>query len=144
MQASDDGLDDGRDDGRDDWHDVGDAAALATRRVQEVRVAGAPIALTCVDGEFRAVSGVCNHVGGPLGQGQLDGDYLVCPWHQWKFHRATGQGEAGFEGDQIPVHDVRVVDGRVQVRGRPTVRRKKKPLWSNLTNHALFTVIRQK
>ncbi|KAB2956847.1 MAG: Rieske 2Fe-2S domain-containing protein, partial [Thermoanaerobaculia bacterium] len=32
---------------------------------------------------------------GPLGQGRLDGDYVVCPCHGWKFHRATGEGEPG-------------------------------------------------
>jgi len=111
----------------DQWHDVGDAAALAAEPVQQVMCGDTPIALTCVGGEFHAVSGVCNHVGGPLGQGRLDGDYVVCPWHQWKFHRATGQGEPGFEDDQIPVHAVRVVGGRVEVNATPAVRRKKKP-----------------
>jgi len=28
-------------------------------------------------------------VGGPLGEGRLNGDYIVCPWHQWTFHRAV-------------------------------------------------------
>ena len=45
------------------------------------------------------VSNVCNHVGGPLGEGRLEGDYIVCPWHDWKFHRCTGAGEPGFETD---------------------------------------------
>ena len=54
--------------------------------LQQVRSARKRIALTCKDGEFGAISGVCNHVGGPLGEGTLDGDYVVCPWHYWKFH----------------------------------------------------------
>jgi nitrite reductase/ring-hydroxylating ferredoxin subunit len=39
------------------------------------------IALTYKGGLFSAISGVCNHVGGPLGEGTLDGDYVVCPWY---------------------------------------------------------------
>jgi nitrite reductase/ring-hydroxylating ferredoxin subunit len=42
------------------------------------------------DGEFGVISGVCNHAGGPLGSGTLEGDYVKCPWHNWKYHRCTG------------------------------------------------------
>ncbi|MCL4867217.1 MAG: Rieske 2Fe-2S domain-containing protein, partial [Gemmatimonadales bacterium] len=69
----------------DAWVDVGAAAELASRSVQEVQVGRLRVALTCKDGEFGAISGVCNHAGGPLGQGNLDGDFVTCPWHYWKF-----------------------------------------------------------
>jgi multimeric flavodoxin WrbA len=78
------------------------------------------------DGTFSAISGVCNHVGGPLGDGSLDGDYVVCPWHYWKFHCRTGLGEPGYEDDAVPVHDVRVEAGRVLVRPAPATRRSRK------------------
>src|SRR5688572_11798683 len=114
-------------DQEDDWRDVGAADALAARELQQVVAGPTPIALSCKAGAFAAVSGVCNHVGGPLGDGTLDGDYIVCPWHHWKFHRETGQGEPGFEADQIPAHACRVVDGRVQINLTPSTRRKKAP-----------------
>ena len=57
--------------------------------------------------------------GGPFGKGTLDGDYVVCPWHQWKFHRVEGQGERGFEEDVVPAYHVRVRDGRVEVSPKP-------------------------
>src|SRR5262249_25526049 len=85
------------------------------------------IALVCRDGAFSAVSGVCNHAGGPLGQGTLDGDYIVCPWHFWKFHRVTGEGEPGFEEDRVPVYAVRVEDGRVLVDLTSATKGNKKP-----------------
>ncbi len=65
------------------------------------------------DGEFSAISGVCNHVGGPLGEGRLEGDYIVCPWHYWKFHCRTGQGEPGYEEDRVPAYAVKVENNRV-------------------------------
>ena len=66
---------------------------------------------------FGAVSNICNHVGGPLGEGRLDGDYIVCPWHNWKFHRGTGVGEPGFEEDRVPSYPGQ---GRERPRaGRP-------------------------
>ncbi len=51
---------------------------------------------------FFAISGLCNHEGGPLGEGRIEGDYVVCPWHYWKFHLKTGEGEPGYDEDKVP------------------------------------------
>jgi len=110
------------------WVDVGDAGELAAGPpVREVRVGRGKVALVRKDGVWSAISGVCNHVGGPLGQGHLDGDYVVCPWHGWKFHRATGEGEPGFEADKVPAHEVRIEGGRVLVSAEPVSGRSKAP-----------------
>lgn len=109
-----------------DWCDVGSAAELAGRELQEVLLNGrTKIALTWRAGAFHAVSGVCNHVAGPLGQGRLDGDYLVCPWHGYKFHHATGEGEPGYEADRVPRHDVKIENGRLLVSAKPVTKRGK-------------------
>ena len=49
------------------------------------------IALFNVDGQFFALDGICPHQGGPLGQGQLTGCIITCPWHGWQFDVTTGQ-----------------------------------------------------
>ncbi len=95
------------------WQDLGPVEELKGRALRELAFGRAKIALTYVNGEFGAVSGVCNHVGGPLGQGRLDGDYLVCPWHYWKFHRATGEGEPGFEADKVPRYALKEEGGHL-------------------------------
>jgi len=41
-------------------------------------------------GEFHALDGVCSHAKGPLHRGQLDGQYLICPWHGWEYDVVTG------------------------------------------------------
>ncbi len=111
----------------EDWRDVGDAAELSKRPVQQVLLGTTRVALTYKDGEFGAISGNCNHVGGPLGEGSLEGDYVVCPWHQYRFHRSKGIGEPGFEDDAVPAYHVRVRDGRVEIQARPYTKRSKKP-----------------
>jgi nitrite reductase/ring-hydroxylating ferredoxin subunit/multimeric flavodoxin WrbA len=111
----------------EEWVDVGAAEELAGRAVQPVLIGARKVALTCRNGEFGAISGLCNHAGGPLGEGRLDGDYVVCPWHYWKFHRRTGQGEPGYEEDAVPAYEVKVVSGRVLVRAKPASRRSRKP-----------------
>lgn len=109
------------------WIDVGAADELRRKTLQQVLLGRTRIALVCKDGEFSAISGVCNHVGGPLGEGRLDGDYVVCPWHYWKFHCRTGEGEPGYEADRVPVYEVRVESGRVLVRREASTRRARKP-----------------
>ena len=56
----------------------------------EVAVDGRVIALFNVDGKYYALDGMCPHSGGPLGQGQLNGCIVTCPWHGWQFDVTTG------------------------------------------------------
>ena len=109
------------------WVDVGSAAELARASVHEVVAGRLRLALVHADGVFTALSNACNHVGGPLGQGTLDGDYVVCPWHAWKFHRATGEGEPGFEEDRVPSYPVKVEADRVLVDVEGGTKRSRKP-----------------
>jgi multimeric flavodoxin WrbA/nitrite reductase/ring-hydroxylating ferredoxin subunit len=109
------------------WRDLGPVQDFLRVPVTEVMLDRGKIAVSQVDGKFGVVSGVCNHAGGPLGQGHLDGDYLVCPWHHWKFHRVTGEGEPGFEDDAVPRYDFRVDAGHLWVGLKPATERHKHP-----------------
>jgi nitrite reductase/ring-hydroxylating ferredoxin subunit len=111
----------------EDWVDIGAAEELSRSPVQRVLARRVPLALSFQNGRFGAVSNVCNHAGGPLGDGALDGDYLVCPWHHWKFQRCTGLGEPGFEEDCIPSFPVKVEAGRVLVNLAAATARNRKP-----------------
>lgn len=108
------------------WHDLGSAEAYMEPPLRQVRVGRLVLAVSYHDGEFGAVSGICNHVGGPLGEGRLDGDYIVCPWHNWKFHCKTGEGEPGFEEDCVPRHAIRIEEGRLLINLTPETSRHKK------------------
>ena len=110
-----------------EWIDAGAADELAKIALRPLRLKTAPVALSFKDGTFGAIANGCNHVGGPLGEGRLEGDYVVCPWHYWKFHRVTGLGEPGFEEDRVPSFPVKVENGRVYVDlANPTRRHRKK------------------
>src|SRR5262249_44347421 len=109
--------------GQDDWVDLGAAQELAQKPLRRYQVNNVDIALSFRDGTWGAVSNVCNHAGGPLGDGRLDQDYIVCPWHGWKFHRCTGFGEPGFEEDRVPSFPIRVEGGRVLVNIAAPTRR---------------------
>ncbi len=111
----------------DQWHDIGSVDECSVRPLQQITVGRVKLALSYQGGLFSAISGVCNHVGGPLGEGRLDGEYVVCPWHNWKFHCRTGLGEPGYEADAVPRHDVKVEGGRVLVNLTPASPRTRKP-----------------
>ncbi len=55
-----------------------------------IEVGGREIALFCMGGHFYATSNVCPHQGGPLAEGKIEGEMVVCPWHQWRFNIKTG------------------------------------------------------
>lgn len=55
-----------------------------------VVVQGHPVALFNVEGRFHAVSNVCLHRGGPIGEGTLDGAVVTCPLHGWEYDVRTG------------------------------------------------------
>lgn len=109
----------------EEWIDIGSESELGEQTLRPVEAGTVKIALSCVNGVFGAVHNACNHVGGPLGEGALEGDYIVCPWHQWKFHRVNGRGEPGFEEDRVPAFPVKVENGRVLLQLKPTKRQKK-------------------
>jgi nitrite reductase/ring-hydroxylating ferredoxin subunit len=49
------------------------------------------LAVFCVGGDYFAIDNMCKHRGGPLGEGPLDGDQVVCPWHGWVYDVKTGE-----------------------------------------------------
>ena len=110
-----------------DWVELGRVDDLQRRPLQQVRARRTPLALSFRDGAFHAISGVCNHVGGPLGEGSLEGGYVTCPWHAWKFHHATGKGEPGYEADAVPAYRTEVRDGRLWVDLASATKRSKAP-----------------
>ncbi len=112
---------------KQNWQDLGPAEEFKYHKVSEAHIARTKLAITYQDGKFGAIHNGCNHVGGPLGQGRLDGEYVVCPWHNWKFHCRSGVGEPGFEEDTVPAYKVEVRTGRLFVDLESATPRKKKP-----------------
>lgn len=54
-------------------------------------VGGRQVAVFNVGGEFHAIDNVCEHQGGPLAEGELDGCVVTCPWHGWTYDVTSGQ-----------------------------------------------------
>lgn len=64
---------------------------IAAGKICELQVGDKSVALANVAGKLCAISGICLHEGGPLGEGELDGQVVTCPWHGWQFDVTTGK-----------------------------------------------------
>ena len=69
---------------------VAEAKEVAPGTGKVVGAEGRSIALFNVAGAFHAIDNTCNHQGGPLGEGELSGEVVTCPWHNTEFNVRTG------------------------------------------------------
>jgi nitrite reductase/ring-hydroxylating ferredoxin subunit len=83
--------------------------------IHSVKAGDEEIALAHCNGGFYAVQPHCLHLHGPLGQGELEGCVLTCPWHGWQYDVRTGQNEFDL-AIQLRTYDVQVEGGEVRVR----------------------------
>ncbi|MGH9711645.1 MAG: Rieske (2Fe-2S) protein [Candidatus Acidiferrales bacterium] len=60
-------------------------------QIREISVSGKSVAVANIDGKLFAINSVCLHHGGPLGDGELDGTLVSCPWHGWQYDVTTGR-----------------------------------------------------
>jgi len=82
--------------------------------VRTMRAGDVEVTLANVGGEIVALQAHCPHLGGPLGEGQLDGCVLSCPWHGWQFDVTTGENEFD-RAITIATYDTLVENGEVKV-----------------------------
>ncbi len=64
---------------------------LSPGKAMKVEVNDEEVALFNLDGEYYAISDVCTHAGGPLSDGELDGEEVECPWHGGRFNVRSGE-----------------------------------------------------
>ena len=98
-----------------DFIDVMAIEELPVGRIRAVDAGGRRIALYHTTSGFFASDNSCPHRGGPLHEGDLIGDEIICPWHLWGFDIASGVC-TGNPAVTIAVHEVRVENGRVLLR----------------------------
>jgi nitrite reductase/ring-hydroxylating ferredoxin subunit len=91
---------------------VGD---LACGKGRVVHAGGREIALFRLADGVAALENACCHRGGPLGDGEVDGGCVVCPWHGWRFEIATGRCVAPVTGGGVAPMRARIAGDEVQV-----------------------------
>jgi nitrite reductase/ring-hydroxylating ferredoxin subunit/DMSO/TMAO reductase YedYZ heme-binding membrane subunit len=103
---------------RDGYVDVCSVDEIPEKRAMTTCLSGERVAVFRYDGRISAISNVCQHQNGPLGEGRIVNGCVVCPWHGYEYVPATGASPAPFT-EKVPTFDVCVVAGRVLVHPQP-------------------------
>jgi nitrite reductase/ring-hydroxylating ferredoxin subunit len=81
-----------------------------------VEAKGVPVLLVRRGRQIHALVETCSHLGGPLSEGQLDGNSVICPWHASCFALEDGRVLNGPSTYPQPVLETRVRNGQIEVR----------------------------
>lgn len=100
------------------WVDACALDDIPENRAKVVHVSGERVAIFRYDGKVSAVSSVCQHQNGPLGEGRVIDGCITCPWHGYQYLPESGASPAPFT-ERVPTFAVRLVGARVLVRTRP-------------------------
>ncbi len=100
------------------WVDVCAVDEIPETRARTAFLGDERVAVFRWDGKVAAVSAVCQHQNGPLGEGRVIDGCITCPWHGYQYLPETGQSPEPFT-ERIPTFRTRVIEGRVQVDPRP-------------------------
>jgi len=99
------------------WIRVTTAENIPLREGRSVSIGDEEIAIFNLgEGRYCAVENACPHRGGPLCDGIVSGEMVVCPLHGWKISLATGDVLKPDIGVRIGTYPVSVVDGVVCVQ----------------------------
>ena len=81
---------------------------ISPGEMKTVDLDGDEVAIANVGGTLYAFSNTCTHEGGPLGDGELEGETVTRPWHATVFSVRTGQVEEGVGETPVSTYEVRV------------------------------------
>src|SRR6516164_4651498 len=103
--------------------DDGFVQVCAVDRIPEkcatiVSLSGERVAVFRYDGKVSAISNVCQHQNGPLGEGRIIDGCVTCPWHGYQYRPESGAAPPPFK-EKIPTFRVQVVGGSVLVHPLP-------------------------
>ncbi|MCH7574365.1 MAG: Rieske 2Fe-2S domain-containing protein [Candidatus Marinimicrobia bacterium] len=100
------------------WHRVADLNSLPDNRVRTVTAGTQQICLVNHEGALTALDNRCAHQGGPLGEGQLEDGWVICPWHAYQYDPVTGKAPEGFE-DRVDPYPIEIRQNGIFVGVEP-------------------------
>jgi len=91
-----------------DFVKVAQTSDLALNSAKTVKVNGTDVALVNLAGQIYAIGDTCPHAHCSLGDGDVEGENIVCPCHASEFNIKTGAVEDGPAREGVPSYPVRV------------------------------------
>jgi nitrite reductase/ring-hydroxylating ferredoxin subunit/uncharacterized membrane protein len=93
------------------------AADLADGQPTKAMLGSTALVLVRRGDVVHALRETCSHAGGPLSQGEVKGDVIICPWHFSNFRLADGGVRHGPSTHRQPAYVARINEGQVEVQG---------------------------
>ncbi|MEM9803154.1 MAG: Rieske 2Fe-2S domain-containing protein [Planctomycetota bacterium] len=100
------------------WVDAGPVDEIPEGRAKVVVAGGDRIAVFRSNGRLSALSSVCQHQNGPLGEGRIVDGLVVCPWHGYQYRPRCGSSPEPFD-ERVPTFRVKVEGGHAFVDPNP-------------------------
>lgn len=103
----------------DGWIHVGPVASIPEKRAKIVAAPGGERIAVYRDGDMiGALSNLCAHQNGPIGEGCIIDGLVTCPWHGYQYRLKDGCAPPPFT-EKLATYRVRLKDGAVEVDPRP-------------------------
>jgi nitrite reductase/ring-hydroxylating ferredoxin subunit/DMSO/TMAO reductase YedYZ heme-binding membrane subunit len=87
---------------------------IPEKRAKVVSLGTERVAVFRYDGKISAISNVCRHQNGPLGEGRIIDGCVTCPWHGYQYSPDTGASPPPFT-DKVPTYQTKLIDGKVLI-----------------------------
>lgn len=91
---------------------------IPEKRAKVVSLGSERVAVFRYDGKISAISNVCRHQNGPLGEGRIIDGCVTCPWHGYQYLPDTGASPPPFM-DKVPTYRTKLIGGKVLVHPEP-------------------------
>lgn len=103
---------------RNGFVNIGNLESFLDKSSHIVTISGERVALFNYNGRLSALSNVCQHQNGPLGEGEIIDGYVTCPWHGYQYCPLKGVSPAPFT-EAVPTFDVKIEAGDVWISATP-------------------------
>jgi nitrite reductase/ring-hydroxylating ferredoxin subunit/DMSO/TMAO reductase YedYZ heme-binding membrane subunit len=95
-----------------------DLDRIPEKRACVVTCGGERVAVFKYDGKVSAVSNVCQHQNGPLGEGKIIDGCITCPWHGYQYLPDTGASPPPFT-EKVSTYRTKIVGNQVFIDPAP-------------------------
>ncbi len=98
----------------DGFVEVGETQSIPQDRAKVVTLSGERVAVFRYGGKVSAISNVCRHQNGPLGEGRIIDGCVTCPWHGYQYLPDSGASPPPFT-EKVPTFQTKIVGAKVFV-----------------------------
>jgi 3-phenylpropionate/trans-cinnamate dioxygenase ferredoxin subunit len=103
------------DESKIEFVEIASASELPNGERLFVEVDDKPIVIFNIAGQLFAIGDICTHDDGPLGDGLIEGNHIVCPRHGAEFDVRTGKAVQMPAVIDIPAYPVQIRDDAIFV-----------------------------